>query len=133
MTRPFPLLALALLLPGCATPLATFESPDAAIQALVESAENRARAEELLGAGGFDMLLSGDEVADKDDLDRVRALIKEKVAFETEGDVTKALLGSDGWPLPLPLVKVGNRWRFDVVAGADEILNRRIGRNELET
>jgi hypothetical protein len=132
MKRPLQLLALALLLPGCAAPLATFESPAAAIQALVDSAEDRARAEELLGPGGFDMLLSGDEVADKDDIDAVRALIKEKVAFEANGDMVKALLGNDEWPLPLPLVKAGNRWRFDVEAGADEILNRRIGRNELD-
>ena len=132
MTRPSLSLVLALLLPGCAAPLATFETPDAAIRALLESADNDQRAEELLGPGGFDMLRSGDEVADREDLDTVRTLIQEKVAFETEGDVCTALLGNDGWPLPLPLVKAGNRWRFDVEAGLDEILSRRVGRNELD-
>lgn len=124
---------LALLLPACATQLATFESPAAAIQALVDSAEDEARAELLLGPGGFDALRSGDEVADREDLDTVRALIQQKLAFATEGDVCTALLGNDEWPLPLPLVKEGERWRFDVEAGLDEILSRRIGRNELST
>jgi hypothetical protein len=80
------------------------------------------------------MLRSGDEVADRNDLDAVRALIREKVELEDDGADRKiALLGNDGWPLPLPLQRDGDRWRFDVEAGKQEILNRRIGRNELST
>lgn len=124
---------LLLFLPACATQFATFESPAVALQALVDSADDQQRAEQLLGPGGFDMLRSGDEVADHEDIEAVRALIKEKVAFETHGDTCTALLGNDGWPLPLPLVKSGDGWRFDVEAGLDEILSRRVGRNELST
>jgi hypothetical protein len=133
--RSFLRTAPLLLLAACATaPAATFATPEDAVQALVDSAENRDRAEELLGPGGFDVLRSGDEVADHDDLDAVRALVKEKVAFESDGDDRRiALLGNAGWPLPLPLVRENGRWRFDVDAGKDEILNRRIGRNELST
>jgi hypothetical protein len=43
------------------------------------------------------------------------------------------LIGQDGWPLPIPVVKEGDAWRFDTAAGKEEILNRRIGRNELNT
>jgi hypothetical protein len=121
-------------LAACATSSLTFDSPEEAVKALVDSAEDPSRAEELLGAGGFDMLKSGDEVADNEDMEAVRALIREKVAFENDGDDCRiALLGNDAWPLPLPIVRDGNRWRFDVEAGKDEILTRRIGRNELRT
>jgi hypothetical protein len=113
----------------------TFASPEEAVQALVDSATDRSRAEELLGPGGFEVLKSGDEVEDHDDIEAVRKLIREKVAFDPkDGDRRVALLGNDEWPLPLPIVRCeGNRWRFDVDAGKDEILNRRIGRNELCT
>lgn len=123
------------LLAACASqPAATFATPEAAIQALVDCADNQDKAEELLGPGGFDVLKSGDEVADREDLDAVRELVKQKVAFESPTvDRRIALLGKDGWPLPLPLVRENGRWRFDVDAGKDEILNRRIGRNELST
>jgi hypothetical protein len=121
-------------LAACASTAGTFASPDDAVKALVDSADDRSRAEELLGPGGFEVLRSGDEVADHDDLEAVRKLIREKVAFENDGDDCRiALLGHDGWPLPLPIVRDGGRWRFDVDAGKDEILNRRIGRNELST
>lgn len=133
MTRLYLPILFSLFLPACAAPLLTFDSPTAALQALVDSAEDRTRAEELLGPGGFDVLRSGDEVADREDLETVRALIEEKVTFETEGDTCTALLGNDNWPLPLPIVKEGDRWRFDVEAGLDEILSRRVGRNELST
>src|SRR5262245_32014160 len=129
-------LAFASLLPlaACATSALTFATPEEAVKALVDSAENRDRAEELLGPGGFEVLKSGDEVADHDDIEAVRALIRDKVAFENDGDDCRiALLGKDAWPLPLPIVRDGERWRFDVEAGKDEILSRRIGRNELNT
>jgi Protein of unknown function (DUF2950) len=125
----------ALFLAGCsATGNASFESPEAAVQKLVQAAEDEKAAEELLGAGGFSMLRSGDEVADRADLEAVSALIQEKLAFEDLGDGRKiALLGNEGWELPIPLVQDGKRWRFDVAAGAEEIKNRRVGRNELST
>ena len=40
-------------------------------------------------------------------------------------------IGKDGWPFPIPLVKDASGWRFDTAAGKEEILNRRIGANEL--
>jgi hypothetical protein len=50
-----------------------------------------------------------------------------------DGDAKATLvIGKDAWPLPIPLVRQGDRWHFDTKAGEDEILKRRIGRNELE-
>jgi hypothetical protein len=137
MHRPhsLPLLALFSLLPACAShPGATFATPEEAIQRLAAAADDRAAAEELLGAGHFDLLRSGDEVADRADVEAVRALVDQRVAFDEDGpDRLIALLGEDQWELPLPLVREAGRWRFDVDAGREEIISRRVGRNELLT
>jgi hypothetical protein len=129
-------LSLAVLLaPGCATTTGgTFETPEAAVQRLVESSTDEAAAEELLGPGGFALLRSGDDVADREDLEAVRALIRARLEFEDVGEDLKiALLGPERWELPIPLVRDDGRWRFDVEAGREEVLNRRVGRNELST
>jgi len=53
--------------------------------------------------------------------------------LERESDTRMVLeVGTNGWPFPIPLVKQASGWQFDTVAGKDELLNRRIGRNELE-
>jgi hypothetical protein len=55
-----------------------------------------------------------------------------KVVLEGEAQAT-LVIGKDEWPMPIPLVRSPGGWRFDTVKGKDEILKRRIGRNELET
>ncbi len=129
------LFALSVLSTSCSSgPSLTIQTPELAVQALVDASADRGLAEQLLGDGGFEMLKSGDEVADAEDLEAVRALIQQKVAFADDGTDRKlALLGDEGWELPIPLVAVDGRWSFDVSAGKEEILNRRIGRNELST
>ncbi len=135
ITRTIPALASTLLLVGCAAPrAATFATPEEAVRRLVIAAEDDKAAEELLGAGGFSLLRSGDEVADRQDLEAVAELVREELSFEDLGQGRKiALLGRERWELPIPLVQEAGAWRFDVEAGRDEILNRRIGRNELST
>lgn len=127
------LVALSLgLVASCATPRASFSSPQAAVQALVDSAHDRQLAEKLIGPGNFELLRSGDPEADRRDVALVRELIQQKVVFVDQGDgVVIALLGKDAWPLPLPIVREGNGYSFDVEAGREEMLRRRIGRNEL--
>jgi hypothetical protein len=134
-TRTIPALASALLLLGCATPRpATFATPEEAVHRLMVAAEDDGAAEELLGAGGFSLLRSGDDVADRADIDAVAALVREQLTFEDLGQGRKlALLGRERWELPIPLVQEAGAWRFDVDAGREEVLNRRIGRNELST
>ena len=114
----------------------SFESPEAAIRALGETAGSGHRAEvvRLFGPDGLDLLFSGDEVADHEDALAVRAMIAEKVVFEPgENGEQIAVLGNDGWPLPIPLMQTPDGWRFDIAAGREELENRRVGRNELMT
>jgi hypothetical protein len=123
-------------LPACASNATpeSFKTPEEAMRAIVSAAESHdgAAADKLLGAGGADLLRSGDDVADREDLEWVKEAMHEKLAFEDSGAGTKiALLGNDGWPFPIPLVAHGDAWQFDAVNGAEEITNRRIGRNEL--
>jgi len=88
----------------------------------------------MFGKDWRELLQSGDEVADREDALKVREWILEKVAFEDiEGNRKVLMLGNDEWPFTVPLDKEGELWRFDVAAGVEELLNRRIGKNELQT
>ncbi|HEX6811999.1 MAG TPA: DUF2950 domain-containing protein [Planctomycetota bacterium] len=121
---------------GVSRPSATFAKPEDAIFALADLIGTRdtARIDALFGSGGLELLESGDEVADREDGQRVKQKIREKLVFEDQGPTTKiALLGSEGWPLPIPLILEDGTWSFDVEAGIEEIENRRVGRNELST
>ncbi len=128
-------LAAALGLLACSrAPKGTFETPEQAVQALAEIAGkgDTARVVEIFGPDGPELLDSGDADDDREDAQRVKSMILEKVAFEDVDETTKvALLGNDAWPLPIPLTLVEGRWRFDTAAGREELLTRRIGRNEL--
>lgn len=119
---------------ACSPAPGTYSTPEAAVAALGDLAGSGdlKRVEEMFGAEGVELFQSGDEVADREDALRVKAMIAEKVAFEDLDDMTKAaVLGKEAWWFPLPLVLEDGRWRFDVAGGRDELLNRRIGRNEL--
>jgi Protein of unknown function (DUF2950) len=77
---------------------------------------------------------SGDPVADSNAREKFIAAYDAKHALELEGDGTQTLiLGDDDWPFPIPLVNKAGEWQFDTKLGADEILRRRVGRNELST
>jgi hypothetical protein len=113
-----------------------FASPQAAIQAFVEAA--RAGDKEsllaILGPEGDEIISSGDPVADQADRDRFLKAYEDKVELAPEGnDRMEVVLGHDNWPFPIPIVKGDQGWFFDTQAGKEEILNRRIGRNELDT
>ena len=129
------LVASFVFLGACAASRAgSFATPTEAVERLAATGDDQQAADELLGADGFALLRSGDDVADRKDLDLVRALIRERVEFEDVAEDCKvAHLGVEGWELPIPLVRAGGRWRFDVEAGREEIQNRRVGRNELST
>jgi hypothetical protein len=124
---------------GCASSPAksgtAFPTREAAMTALADliGSGDVARADALLGEGAVEMLSSGDPVADREDALKVKALIGQKVDFREEGDLTFALVGESAWPFTIPLVRDPVGWRFDVEAGREELLTRRIGRNELVT
>jgi hypothetical protein len=132
------LLAVCVSLLGCAkeqSPV-VFETPEAAVQDLAGliSRSDVERMEQVFGPESLDVLLSGDDEADREDYARVEFLIGEGVAFEDLDENTKiALFGDVEWPLPVPLVRDGEGWKFSLADGREEILNRRVGKNELWT
>jgi hypothetical protein len=111
-----------------------FASPEEARQALVDAAKAKDRAllGEIFGPGN-DKLLSGDPVQDDHELDQFIAALDQSAKLEPApaGDKVTLTIGPDNWPFPIPIVKQGDKWRFDTAAGTEEILNRRIGENEL--
>lgn len=113
-----------------------FDTPGAAIDEMVVLIEelDDARIEAVFGEGSLDLFRSGDDEADHEDIERIRQMIKTDVAFdEYDENTLVAQFGESLWPWPIPLVREGDGWRFDTPAGRDELLNRRIGRNELWT
>jgi hypothetical protein len=86
----------------------------------------------VLGPGSTEVVSSGDEVADANARKRVVEAYDTKHQVVMEGaDKAVLIIGNEDWPFPIPLVRKGGTWRFDTEAGRDEILFRRIGRNEL--
>jgi hypothetical protein len=111
----------------------TFASPEEAVKALVEAVKsNDVKAlEALFGPGSKDLLVSGDPVADKAGRERFLKLYDEKNRLEQTPDKAILCIGNEDWPSPIPIVKKGGVWFFDAKQGREEILARRIGRNEL--
>ncbi|MBN1417580.1 MAG: DUF2950 domain-containing protein [Planctomycetes bacterium] len=131
------LAAIGLGAAGCTTiHQETFASPEEAITAMADVANSgdRARAEALLGVPEAEALGSGDETADRRFRLRFQEMLDQKLAFEDRPDGGKvALIGDEAWPFAFPIVRDGDRWRFDGKAGLEELYNRRVGRNEIFT
>jgi hypothetical protein len=113
-----------------------FDTPKQAADALIQVASNYdvAAAKEILGPESDDLIASEDPVQDKNRAAEFAAKAKEKTAIETDKkdpNVAILLVGNDDFPLPIPIVKRKGKWSFDTKVGREEILNRRIGANEL--
>ncbi|MDE2181016.1 MAG: DUF2950 domain-containing protein [candidate division NC10 bacterium] len=112
----------------------SFASPSEAVQALVAAvkAGDVDALAAILGPEARDLISSGDPVADKEGRARFVRAYEQSNKLERPTE-TKAVLviGQDEWSLPIPVIREGDVWRFDTAAGKEEILNRRIGRNEL--
>jgi Protein of unknown function (DUF2950) len=112
----------------------TFASVEDASRAFYEAMQGQDEQAQLsiLGPAGKDVLSSGDPEEDLDS--RVRFIMKyqemHRLIAEENGSVT-LVIGAENWPFPIPLVKTNGSWRFDTAAGKDEIVFRRIGKNEL--
>ncbi len=88
----------------------------------------------IFGADARHWITSGDPQQDAADRRRFAAAYAEKHVLEAPSGQRRVLaVGNDGFPLPIPLVMQGKGWRFDPAAGREEMLNRRIGRNEVYT
>jgi hypothetical protein len=88
---------------------------------------------EIFGENAKEIISSGDEVQDKADLKRLAAAVAQRVSVDAFESTATVVIGPDSWPFPIPLVKSEGQWHFDLEAGAEEIQNRNIGRNELAT
>jgi hypothetical protein len=110
-----------------------FSSPQAAVDALraaVEATDTNAL-HAIFGPAGH-ALVSVDVVEAAEEHELFMSRVKEKIDLVAASDSKQELqLGADGWPFPIPLVKQDGQWLFDVEAGREEILNRRVGANEL--
>ncbi|MGC1258655.1 MAG: DUF2950 family protein, partial [Candidatus Acidiferrales bacterium] len=112
----------------------TYPSAEAAGQALADAAaKNDVKAMlEVLGPQGKKIISSGDPAQDQENRSNFANRYKAMHRMVTEPDGTTTLyVGAENWPSPIPLMKKGNIWYFDTVAGKKEILYRRIGKNEL--
>jgi hypothetical protein len=112
-----------------------FASVAAAMQGLVDAirAGDRKAMLAIFGEEGKGLVWSGDEVADKRARERFVAAYDEKHRLEAGGGKVVLVVGRDDYPFPIPIVPDGPSWRFDTAAGKEELLNRSIGRNELNT
>ncbi len=123
-------------LPGCASApeQRTFSTPEEAVDAMVRAAQED-NEEGLLGVFGSeaeDLMSSGDPVYDRRQREIVLVAFQQGWSLaDIDPDTKELIIGDESWPFPIPLVKDQSGWRFDTEAGEEEVLTRRIGRNEL--
>jgi len=121
---------------GCASNSGeTFATPGDASNAVVAAlrTDNQPELTKIFGPDTQDALSSGDDVADKNSREAFLQKYDAKHQWVDGEEGSKILeVGDTDWPMPIPLVKSGGGWQFDLAAGKDEMLTRRIGHNELD-
>jgi hypothetical protein len=115
----------------------TFASAQAAADALVAAAEkfDVAAMKAIFGPDGIDLVVTEDEVLDRNQATAFSAKAREKLVVVPDPANPKSAtltIGPEDWPVPIPVVSDGKKWRFDTEAGREEVLLRRIGQNELD-
>jgi Protein of unknown function (DUF2950) len=112
----------------------SFNSPEEAVNALVAAATsgNRNDLLKIFGPQGEKLFFSGDEVADKHSLEVFVSEFNQSHKIVSQDDARATLyVGKDEWPLLIPMVRQGTLWKFDIKAGEQDLLDVRIGKNEL--
>jgi hypothetical protein len=110
-----------------------FASPDAAREALIKAVQAKDHAElKAIFGPVTGELEPNDPVEQAAEFEHFARHVEEGVGIVKEGEAKAILvIGKKKWPFPVPIVKKGDKWLFDTAAGREEILNRRIGHNEL--
>lgn len=114
----------------------TFATPEDAAKALVEAAKATDEKElvSILGPSLKEWIESGDPVADREAREKFITDYGQKQTIDTsEPGKATLLIGEDDFPFPIPIIKSGDKWSFDPEQGKQEIIDRRVGRNELDT
>lgn len=136
---------LFVLMAGMLAPLAfaavpkdqqSFATPEAAVQALVKAAQAKDTKAliKLFGPLGEPLIESGDPVADKNARDNFLARYKAGNSLDKSNpDKVTLEIGQDKFPFPIPIASSDGKWFWDSAAGAEELVNRRVGENELRT
>ena len=114
-----------------------FATPQEAVDALVVAAEkyDETALAAILGPSSYDIIHSGEPARDKEMAVEFATQTRAKQSLTNDPRKAGVMIlnvGTDDWPFPIPLVKVAGKWYFDTNAGREEILLRRIGRNELD-
>ena len=114
-----------------------FATPQQAADALIKAADkfDVPLLDRIFGRDGEDIVETGEPPRDRERAEAFAAEAHEKTTVSVDPkDANRAFLviGKEDWPFPVPIVKRNNQWVFDAKAGREEILNRRIGRNELD-
>ncbi len=112
----------------------TFASPDEAVKALLEAlkADDLKVLSDIFGPGSKDLISSGDPVVDKVERERFINLYEQNNKLEESSpNKTVLYIGDERWPFPIPIVKKEGMWMFDTNEGREELIARRIGKNEL--
>ncbi len=115
-------------------PQRSFASAEEAVSAFVAALRDHLDADlhAILGPEGDRVIDSGDRIADRELHERFVALYDAKHAIDQKTPGHAELdVGPNDWPMPIPLVEDNGRWTFDTKAGAQSVVDRRIGRNEL--
>jgi hypothetical protein len=112
----------------------SFGSAEEAVKALVTAARNNDNKEILaiFGPGSKDLIFSGDKVADKERREKFLSAYDEQNKLVPQGNEMILEIGKNEFPFAIPIVKKGEAWIFDTKKGREEVLNRRIGEDELD-
>jgi hypothetical protein len=115
----------------------SFDTPQQAADALVSAAEkfDEAALRQIFGPDGEDIVITGEFAQDRQRAVDFAAQAREKnsVSVDSKNEERAFLIvGNENWPFPVPIIKRGDKWFFDAKAGRQELLYRRVGRNELD-
>jgi Protein of unknown function (DUF2950) len=112
----------------------TYATPEQAVQALVKASQDGNQDEMLaiFGDEGKELVFSGDTVQDKASMQRfVKSYETKHILVRKDANTRILQVGASDWPMPIPIINDGGKWRFDTAIGKQELLFRRIGHNEL--